>query len=379
MRGMLPLIMVTCSTIGLGILLHSPFIQPSLYTDIMGFFWKDFAEAGRIPYLETDQTGRHFEYPFLSGALSVLAWRIGGDMAGFYLAYSAMVLASALAMAYSALRISGNPVHTIVYLVAPSLVVYGIYGYDVFLAALTALSVLAFIRGRYTTSAALLALGFHIKFLSILFLPYAMLRLHGRERLKYLAVFGAVALPPVLAFPEAFRAVVEAQTGWSLENAWYVHLFPDASAPVGPNQAPGLGTAVLFGTIGTLILYLYVLRTSLEPGRFMTLAAMSYLLFTPRYSPQTSIFLIPFLPASNILMPGFVLWELSNAAILLTWFTTPQPHTPWSVTQTMALIRFAALLTMFSQTLYSTGLLKTGTPRLVLLPKIASALRRLRP
>lgn len=231
MREMLPLIMVTCSTIGLGILLHSPFVQPSLYTDIMGFFWSDFAEAGRIPYLELDQTGKHFEYPFVSGLLSIMAWRIGGDMAGFYLAYSAMVLASAIAMAYAAARLSRDNMYTLLYLAAPSLVLYGVYGYDVFLAALTALSVLAFARCRYTVSAALLALGFHIKFLSILFLPYAVLRLRGRERLKYLAVFAAVALPPILAFPEAYRAVIEAQTGWSLENAWYVHLFPDAAAP----------------------------------------------------------------------------------------------------------------------------------------------------
>ncbi|MEM2065638.1 MAG: glycosyltransferase family 87 protein [Candidatus Caldarchaeum sp.] len=378
MRETLLLIMVACSTIGLGILLHFPFIQPSLYTDIMGFFWSDFAQAGRIPYLELDQTGKHFEYPFVSGLLSIIAWRIGGDMAGFYLAYSAMVLASAIAMAYAAARLSRDNMYTLVYLAAPSLVVYGIYGYDVFLAALTALSVLAFARGRYTISAVLLALGFHTKFLSILFLPYAVLRLRDRERLKYLATFAAVALPPILAFPEAYRAVVEAQTGWSLENAWYVHLLPDAAAPVGPNTAPGLGAAILFGLISMSILYLYVLRSGLEPGKFMMLAAMSYMLFTPRYSPQTSIFLLPFIPASGLLMPGFALWELSNTAILLTWFSTPAPHMPWSLTQAMVLLRFAALSTMFIQSLHSVGLLKPGLPRLELVPKIASILRRLR-
>lgn len=379
MRDWLALITLTASTVGLGVLLHSPFTQPNLYTDILGFFWNDFAASGRTPYIETDASGKHFEYPFLAGALSVLAWRLGGDLAGFYAAYSAMVVASALAMAYAAFRLSasGDMGHTLIYLMAPSMVVYSIYGYDVILAAFTALSTLAFVRKRYTISAALLALGFQTKLLSILFLPYALLRLQGRERLKYLAVFAAVALLPILAFPEAFRAVVENQLNWSLENAWYIHLFPDASAPVGPNQAPGLGTAVLFGTIGLILSYLYTLRASLQPQQFMLLAAMAYLLFTPRYSPQTSILLLPFLPASGALMPGFALWELSNTAILITWFTTPTPHEPWSVTQTMALVRFIALLTMFGQSLYTVGLLKPRLPQPLQAPRIASILRRL--
>ncbi|MEM2485506.1 MAG: glycosyltransferase 87 family protein, partial [Candidatus Caldarchaeum sp.] len=249
MRNWTTAVSITISMIGLSVLLHSPFTNPSLYTDILGFFWNDFASKNRIPYFELDESGGHFEYPFVSGVLSILAWKAGGDLAGFYAVYSGMVAASALAMAYAMMRLHGNNSFW-TYLVSPSLVVYGVYGYDVFLAALTALAVLSFTRERYSLSAILLALAFHTKLLSILFLPYALLRLDGRHKLKYLTVFGLVAGAPIIAMPEAFKAVVEAQTGWSLENAWYVHVFPDAASPVGPNTAPGLSTAILFGLIG---------------------------------------------------------------------------------------------------------------------------------
>ena len=375
LKGLLP-VMTVLTAVGLGVILHSPYSQPSLYTDILGFFWSDFAAAGRTPYLETGETGSHFEYPFLSGLVSILAWRLGGDLGGFYTVYSTIVMLFAGIMAYAAYRLSNNYAATLIYMAAPSLVVYGIYGYDVLLAALTALSVLMFIKGRYCLSATLLALGFHTKLYSILFLPYAVLRLKGCERLRYLVIFGAAALTPVLAMPEAFRHVLEAQFRLGLENAWYVHLFPDA-ATTGPNPPPGLGAATLFGVLGTVFLYIYVLRPHLQPQYFMLLAVSVFLLFAPRYTPQTSILLLPFLPATGPVYLGYPIWELSNAAILLTWFTTPAPHSPWSITQTMSLIRFAALSAMFVQGLVSLGLLRLEWHcRLLGLPRPYRVLRR---
>jgi hypothetical protein len=351
-----PLVAVL-ALLGLGMLLHSPNREGNLYTDIIGFFWHDFAEKGLTPYLDRGVDGASFEYPFLAGAISILAWKVGGDLTGFYIIYSAITMLFGAVMAYAAYKISENMPYTLTYLAAPSLVVYGIYGYDVMFAALTALSVLAFVRGRYVLSAILLALGFHTKLLSMLFLPYALIKLKGKERRLYLAAFAAVAIVPALFMPEAFMDVIKQQTTWSLENAWYVHIFPDAATPVGPNLVAGTTTAVLFGLIGTAILYLYVLRSSLRPEHFMLLATSAYLLFTPRYSPQTSIMLLPFLPAAGVLLPTYPIWEVANAAILLTWFTTQSPHLPWSLPQTMSLLRFAGLAVIFAQSLHAAGLL----------------------
>jgi hypothetical protein len=344
--------------LGASTLLHNPLSGNGLYTDIIGFFWYDFAEKGLTPYLDRGADGRHFEYPFLAGAVSILAWKIGGSLAGFYTVYSAIVILFGAVMAYAALRLSGSQNHTLIYLMAPSLLVYGIYGYDVIHAALTALSVLAFSRGRYVLSAVLLALGFQTKLLSILFLPYALLKLRNKERTLYALAFAVTAFTPILAMPEAFMEVWKEQVNWSLENAWYVHVFPDAAAPVGPNESAGRAAATLFGSLGMLSLYLYVLRTGLKPEHFMLLATSVYLLFTPRYSPQTSIMLLPFLPAAGVLLPTYPIWEVANAAILLTWFTTQSPHLPWSLPQTMSLLRFAALAVIFAQSLHAVGLLK---------------------
>jgi hypothetical protein len=351
-------IAVVVALLGAATLLHNPLSGNGLYTDIIGFFWNDFAEKGLTSYLDRGADGAPFEYPFLAGAISILAWKVGGDLTGFYIIYSAITMLFGAVMAYAAYKLSENTSYTLTYLAAPSLVIYGIYGYDVMFAALTALSVLAFIRGRYVLSAVLLALGFHTKLISVLFLPYAIIKLKGKERRLYLAAFAAMAIVPALFMPEAFMDVIRQQTTWSLENAWYVHIFPDAATPVGPNPVAGTTTAVLFGSIGMAILYLYVLRSGLRPEHFMLLATCAYLLFTPRYSPQTSIILLPFLPAAGTLLPTYPIWEVANAAILLTWFTTQSPHLPWSLPQTMSLLRFAALAVIFAQSLHAAGLLK---------------------
>ncbi|MEM4414232.1 MAG: hypothetical protein QXD59_08150, partial [Candidatus Caldarchaeum sp.] len=73
----------------------------------------------------------------------------------------------------------------------------------------------------------------------------------------------------------------------------------------------------------------------------------------------------------------FPLWELSNAAIILTWFTTSEPFKPWSVPQTMTLVRFIALSTIFVQSLHAAGLLKKPSSAIPYLPRIVSVLRRL--
>ena len=376
MKEAFPAIIAVLTLLGLGVLLHNPYAGNSLYTDIIGFFWNDFAARGLTPYVDKRIDGRPFEYPVLSGALSIIAWRLGGELEGFYATYSAFVMLAGAAMAYAALRLSNDPVRTMVYLAAPSLVVYGVYGYDVILAALTALSVLAFSRGRYAWSAALLGLGFQTKLLSVLFLPYALIKLRGRERRLYIAVFTATALAPAVVMPEAFIQVLQTQSVWSLENAWYVHIFPEAANPVGPNPAPGQSTAVLFGLAGMSMLYLYVLRSTLKPEQFMLLATSAYLLFTPRYSPQTNIMLLPFLPAAGATFFTYPIWELANSAIILTWFTSPAPHAPWSVPQTMVLIRFAALAAAFTQMLHTAGLFKPGAPPTLV--KAADILKRWR-
>ena len=356
----------------LAMLLHAPWSNPSLYTDIIAFFWVDYATRGLTPYLDLGADGEPFEYPYLAGGISVLAWRLGGSEAGFYIAYSLIVIGFALLMAHAILELSSSPL-AILCLTAPSMVVYGIYGYDVILVGLTAASILAFAKRRYLLSAFLLALAFHVKILSILFLPYALLRLEGRDRVRYFAAFAAAVVAPILAMPRGFLEMLEYQTSWGLENAWFVYLFPDAAYPLTRfQQVPvSVECAKAFGYCLMALLYMLGLKLGLRlpPQRFMALAAAAYLLGTPRYSPQTSILLLPFLASfmTPRMIPAFLLWELANASIILTWFTTEAPHMPWQPPQVASLIRFVALLALFIQMVAAARGLETKIPSISLM------------
>lgn len=341
-------------------ILHSPWTIPKLYTDILGFFWEDFAERGLIPYVG-GSSEEIFEYPFLSGGLSILWYILGRDLTGFYILYSITVFISLIIIAYIFLKTSRNDIGLIC-LTSPSIVLFSIYGYDSILAMFTALSLYMFIKGRYTLSSIFLALGFHTKFLSILLLPYILMNLKKRDALRYLAIFTVATITPIIFFPKPFFEIVKYHMLWPLENAWYIYIFPDAAMPLLTlkEETPSIGAAKLFGYILMLLLYIYILRREIEPRTFSTLSIMVYLLSTPRYSPQTSILLTPFLAMvmTQSMFPAFILWEAGNILIILTWFTTDAPHMPWQPPQVASLIRFIGLLTLFIQILYREGLLR---------------------
>jgi len=359
-------------TLLLSTILHAPWISPSLYTDIIGSYWRDFAESGRIPYLHKDSDGEPFEYPYLAAGISLLCSSFGGGLTGFYIAYSLVVMAFGILLAYCALRL-GEGWMVPLCLAAPSLVVYGIYGYDVIMAALTSLAILLYTRGRYCLSAVVLALSAHVKLYSVLFLPYALASLSGRERLRFLAAFALTYLAPVAALPSAFIDIIRFHSTWGLEVAWYVFLFPDAAHPVGrlidapPQLMASVRAAQVLGYAIFIILYLHVLTLRISPERFMALSLMAYLMGTPRYSPQTSILLLPFLPSIMGAhgAPFFILWEAANISIILTWFTTNVPHLPWQPPQTAALIRFLALLMMFLHAEARLGVIRLRIPKKV--------------
>lgn len=354
--------------------LHTPFGQHTLYTDVVGFYWRDFAEAGRIPYLDLDAHGEPFEYPALAAAITALCG-LAGSLEGFYAAYCLTVACFAILMTYCAIRLSRSPLLALC-LTAPSLIAYGIYGYDVIMAALTALAILLHARGRYVASAIALAASVHVKLYSILFLPYALVAAPRDERARFLAAFALAALAPVMALPGAYAQLVSFHAAWGLENAWYVIFFPEAATRVGralewapSHVAASIKAAQLFGYAIIATLYLAILshaaRAKMPPEKFMALALMAFLIGAPRYSPQTNILLLPLLPSvlSPGMVPAFIAWELANSAIIPLWFTTRTPEKPWAPPQLAVLLRFIALSLLLAQAGSSLGVFKLKMPK----------------
>ncbi|MCS7118358.1 MAG: DUF2029 domain-containing protein [Thaumarchaeota archaeon] len=326
--------LVTALSWGLSLALHHPFVGWSIYSDVVSFWVREeHLQEGRIPCIEY-----FFEYPPSACYLTYAARLVGGkDLIGYYLAFSLLSLPAFLAIGYALQRMSRevNPL-AFVFAFSPSLAVYGIYNFDHFLAALLGLSIIALISGRWKLASLLLGLSVSVKLMTVLLLPLYLLEGKGR-RLEVFTWFvvgaGIPTLPVLLLNPPWFLEFVRYLGGWGLENAWYIWIFQDPFSP----------TAKVFGVmlLVPLLLRSYTAALPIGPRSFLTVS--SWLLTTYIFTPQMLLWLIPLMPFSIVTIYLWPIMDIANVYIILTWFTTNNPTHPWTLPQTMSLIRAVAL------------------------------------
>jgi Glycosyltransferase family 87 len=297
--------------------LHAPWSIPNIYSDITGSFWgRDWVQAGTLPYLHS-----FFEYPVLSGLLTYAARQLGDTVNGFYTAFSAFSLLAAASLGWSCWAVAkklGRELNPLFFLM-PSFVIYGVYNFDLFHAALIMLSILAYLSRRAGISAGVLGLAVDLKLTSAVLLPVFLIDLKTRkERLKYLAEFAAVVVafnvPFVLMNFSVFLQGYQFNGSYGLEDVWTVWIFQNP-ASWGFAKALGLGVGAL------LLLRVYTLKVSFEAKAALAISA--YLLGTFIYSPQFDLLLIPLLAVLDLKHPAVFPWDTFNALIILTWFVQP--------------------------------------------------------
>jgi hypothetical protein len=328
---------IAAASWALSILLHIPGQPWTVYSDVTSFWFRDEnLRMGRMPCIDY-----FLEYPPVACYLVYISRIAGGpDVLPYYFAFGTISLPAYALLAYSISKLGERSRYVpAIVLLSPSLVVYGIYNFDHFFAAVLGVSLLLFIRGKRTEGSALLGFAAAIKVMAVLILPVYLIEAKG-ERLRAFAAFAAGALVPslpvLLLNPGWVAEFVRYHAGWGLENAWYVWIFGD----------PFSTTAKVFGIalFVPLLLRSYSLRSGIaEKG---ALATGSWLLTSYVFTPQMAIWMLPFiamLPQTLVFWPVF---EVSNVYIILTWFTTDQPTRPWTLPQAMALIRAVALAGM---------------------------------
>ncbi len=344
------LLLLACiSSSALGILLsvyiHSSWSSVDLYSDISSFWGRDWVVLGRVPY---SPSAGLFEYPPVSGLLlyaarmfgGTIAGSVGGLYSGYYVGFSALSLAAAVALGWSTWRLANslgvgvNPA----YFLFPSMLIYGVYNFDLFNALFIVLSIQLFLERRRGWSAAALGVALATKLVAVVLLPIFLLELSDtRQRTRYLVVSlvaAAVFFVPIAAYNFGyFGQFASFFRSWGLEDAWYIWIFQDQFS----------GVAKLFGLAVTalLLLRVYTLKMPLVEKGFLALA--SYLLGTYVYAPQFNVMLIPLAAVLALTSPSLYLLETFNALIILTWFTTPNPTHVGTTPQLMALLRSASL------------------------------------
>ncbi len=320
----------------LSFMIHSPWTDPNIYSDIGSFWGRPEIQQGLVPYFHF-----FFEYPPISGYILYLARIVGGNYDGYYSAFGVMSLVAALVLAWSCWRVASalgtklNPL----YFFLPSVMIYGVYNFDFFNALFIILSLQFFLEDRKGASAAALGLSIATKLVGVVLLPIYLLELRKDElRLRYFLITAAVVafffLPIAILNFSFLHQFYAAYASHGLEDAWYIWIFQDSHSV----YAGWFGLAVT----GLLLLRVYTLRVSLAPRVFLGLAA--YLLGATIYSPQFNLMLIPLVIVLAIDDPSLYAWEVFNALIILTWFVgTTNPWLPGTIPQTMALLRTASL------------------------------------
>jgi len=309
--------------------IHYPTVQGSIYSDIVSFWHREpELAAGLKPCIDY-----FFEYPPAACFITYAARLLGGPtIEGYYTAFALLSLPAFLLLAYSMYRLAGRV--AIALALSPTLIVYGIYNYDHFLAALMALALALYLSGRRGPAYVLLGVAASVKVFTLILLP---ILLSERFRWRYVLFFLAGALPatiPVIMLrPGYFGEFINYHASWGLENAWTVWLTDNPFSP----------TAKVIGWLVVFALFMRSLTSNLPVEHRCLMALSGFLLGSPTFTPQMVVMLLPLFALSPPTWLFLPLVEISNVGIILTWFWVDNPTHAWTIPQTMALARAAAL------------------------------------
>jgi hypothetical protein len=329
LKVLLPALAAAFISWTLSAFIHYPTVQGSIYSDIVSFWYREpELAAGLKPCIDY-----FFEYPPAACFITYAARLLGGhNVEGYYTAFALLSLPAFLLLAYSMYRLAGWV--SVALALSPSLIIYGIYNYDHFMAALTALALVLYLSGRKAPAYVLLGAAASVKVFTVFLLPVLLSeRFRWRYVLLFLAGTAPATLPVVLLNPAYGGEFVNYHASWGLENSWTIWLTNDPFSP----------SAKLIGWLVAFLLFTRALASNL-PVEYRCLLALSGILIgSPIFTPQMVVMILPLLataPSTWIFIP---LLETSNVSIILTWFWVDNPTHAWTIPQTMALIRAAVL------------------------------------
>ena len=325
----LALVLVTlAASLLLGALLRAPCADlgdagdPALrvrlcYTDITAL-WHDRALGDRFPYVQAGN-----EYPVGTGLLMGLTALPVSDDSAYLLVNEVVLSLAALAVALLLYRSVGT--RALYFSAAPALVVYGFLNWDLFAIALSVGAVTALLAGRDRLSGALAGLGAAAKVFPALLLPGFVLE---RERAGERRGAGRVAIWAALA--------------WIVINVPFIALRPtrwsqffrfNSTRAVDPATLWGLGcTERVSGVclapgpvnLASLLLFaggaavVWTLRSRREPGfprwTFGFALMVLFLLTNKVYSPQYSLWLVPWFALCLPDLRRFLVWSAIDVA-----------------------------------------------------------------
>lgn len=301
--------------------------QPFVWSDVRQTYL-DHLSGGRLPYRDA-----FFDYPpgigYLAGALALIA----PDVVAYVALWTVLVAASAAVVGAELARAAGLRRALAFWSLSPQLLLYSGANFDVLPTALFVGAILLARRGSHRAAMATLAVGAVAKIFPAVAAPPLALRVlrsaGPRAAVTALGVFVvvvAVLWSPSLGgvAPSTVSTLVQAQRT-NFDSLWGVTLAAlNAGGVSGAVQIVGIASAA-----GMLLTYLMGSRRGgTDPARAGLLALLALLLWTRLYSPQYSLWIVPFFALVPLPWPAFAVLSLGDAIVFATVYPLTLTHPP---------------------------------------------------
>jgi uncharacterized membrane protein len=303
------------------------------YSDIVPLYGTEHLQGSRLPFLDacpTDGGGQCDEYPVLTMYFMRAAAWLGHSYSGFYYANAVMLSICALITAWALYRIGGD--RALYFAAAPTLLIYAFVNWDLFAVALATAATLAYLRDQDEVSGALLGLGAAAKlYPAFLLVPFVLGRLRDKRRAGavQLAVwttvaYGAVNLPFVLAARNSWANFFRFNTrrGVDWDSLWFIAC---------QRLHAGCSLSVRLVNELSLLVFLAVSiglwwgrrarRPNFPRWTFGFPLIVVFLLTNKVYSPQYSLWLLPWFALSLPSLPLFLAFEATDVFVFITRFS----------------------------------------------------------
>ena len=286
------------------------------YSDVFNEDSIDPTLAKKIPYLE-----RPIEYPIITGFFIYLMWYFGKSLIGYvtltwiFLTLCAVITILILYKLVNLLKIDKKRLFWF-YAFAPSLIIFGIYNWDLIAIMFMVLAIFFFYKNKYVLSAIFLSLGFNAKLFPILLLPVMLLKTNFKQGIKIALIFLITFLILNVFF------IVKSFDLWKITYIFHSVREPNIDS-IWSLTRLDTNTINMLSMLLFLSSYL-ILILHQKKYNFLTLSFASillFLLFNKIFSPQYLLWLLPFFVLSNITRSAFYSLEATN---LVVFFSTLQ-------------------------------------------------------
>jgi uncharacterized membrane protein len=311
------------------------------HTDIIPLLGNEQLYGNRLPYLDPcEETGGTCdEYPVLTTWMMRFTASVAGpNNTRFFYANAILLWLAAFWIAFCLHLVVGR--RALYFVLAPTLAIYATLNFDLLAVALATGGTVAYLRRRDVASGILLGLGAAAKLYPALFvIPFVAGRFRGHEpdrgiHLAWAAAGAwiAVNLPFALAgtsgWLEFFTYNTSRPPDW--DSLWFIAC----------EKATGIGcTNIRLVNVGSLVLFLgwvaivWTFKARRDPGfPRWTLGfpiLVLFLLTNKVYSPQYSVWLLPWFALALPHLRLFLAFEAADMAVFVTrfsWFGTLGGH-----------------------------------------------------